>query len=132
MTRESRVTWRAGRDRSWESRGFGRGGSGRSFSLFDRSTGVMLSRKVSMSAASLPVAVPVGVGSLSALVLDFPFEETGGLRAGGVCGMAVASRVLDLAEVAVVLMFNSGRRLALRRPASGVEEYMLEEIGQRG
>lgn len=85
-TKESRVTWRGDRERSWESREFGWCGSGgRSFSLLETSIGVKLSRKVSSSRASL-----VGfVGILSArcdALLALPREEVGGLWLGGVRG----------------------------------------------
>lgn len=107
VTKESRVTCLGDSERSWESRGFcERDGSGRSFSLFDMSTGVRPSRKVSMSAVSL------AAGALSA---RFPLDDVGGNRPGGVCGMTSLD---DLADGGEVLMFRSGFRLELRRAVS--------------
>ena len=144
MTSESRVTWRGERERSWESRGLlgrsGRSGrsmrsmwslrSFRSVSLLDMSTGVRLSRKVSMSAVSLAEGAlsarwPVFALLVVVVVLE---DDTGGNRPGGVCGRGRASLSLDRAELADggdVLMFRSGFRRELRRAVS--EEACIVE-----
>lgn len=84
MTNESRVTCLAGKERSWESRGFGRRGSSGSFSLLAvASTGVMASRKDSSKSRVEEDALSARLET-GGLVLD----GTGGFRRGGVSGTA--------------------------------------------
>lgn len=112
------MTCLAGRERSCESLVCGCGGSGLSFSLLEKSTGVMLSRKDSMSGPSLVAAAceaAVLSARLEAVGLIRP--ETGGLREGGVCGMT-SLVALWIEEGGEVLMFKSGRRLEARRGVS--------------
>ncbi len=121
VTRESLVTCRGEMERSWESLewwGWESGSRGRSFSLFDMSTGVRLSRKVSMSAVSL------ADGTLSA---RFPLDDVGGNRPGGVCGMPLPRESLG----GEVSMFRSGFRRALRRAVSE-DDCMVEDGSERG